>query len=78
VPTVCSFRSRSTCRLLLLGGYALLENVAMPIIGDPETVNNTYLQQIVADAKAAIDKASEMGVTDVRVLLSAGAVTELS
>ncbi len=50
--------------LLVLGGYAVLENAAMPIIGDPETVNNTYLEQIVMDAKAAIAKAAEMGVTD--------------
>ena len=27
-------------------------------------MNNTYIEQIVADAKAAIDKAVEMGVTD--------------
>jgi dipeptidyl aminopeptidase/acylaminoacyl peptidase len=47
-----------------LEGYAVLDNVAMPIIGDPETVNNTYLDQIVMDAKAAIDRAVEMGVTD--------------
>ncbi len=50
--------------LLVLGGYAVLENAAMPVIGDPETVNNTYLEQIVMDAKAAIAKASAMGVTD--------------
>ena len=36
----------------------------MPVIGDPETVNNAYLEQVVADAKAVIDKAVEMGVTD--------------
>src|SRR5271165_4995697 len=48
----------------LLDGYAVLDNAAMPVIGDPETVNNTYLDQIVMDAKAAIDKAVEMGVTD--------------
>jgi len=48
----------------LLEGYAVLDNAAMPVIGDPETVNNTYLDQIVMDAKAAIDKAVEMGVTD--------------
>ena len=48
----------------LLRGYAILDNAAMPVIGDPETVNNTYLEQIVMDAKAAIDKAVEMGVTD--------------
>jgi dipeptidyl aminopeptidase/acylaminoacyl peptidase len=50
--------------LFTLCGYAVLDNAAMPVIGDPETVNNTYVQQIVADAKAAIDKAVEMGVTD--------------
>ncbi len=50
--------------LLVLGGYAVLENAAMPVIGDPETVNNTYLEQIVMDAKAAIAKASQMGVTN--------------
>jgi len=48
----------------LLEGYAVLDNAAMPVIGDPETVNNTYLDQIVMDAKAAIDKAVDMGVTD--------------
>ena len=36
----------------------------MPVIGDPETVNNTYIEQIVSSAKAAIDKADELGVID--------------
>jgi dipeptidyl aminopeptidase/acylaminoacyl peptidase len=48
----------------VLEGYAVLDNVTMPIVGDPETMNNTYVEQIVASAKAAIDKAVEMGVTD--------------
>jgi dipeptidyl aminopeptidase/acylaminoacyl peptidase len=48
----------------LLAGYAVLDNATMPIVGDPETMNNTYVEQIVAGAKAAIDKATEMGVTD--------------
>jgi len=49
----------------VLDGYAVLDNTAMPVVGsDPDTVNNTYVEQIVADAKAAIDKATEMGVTD--------------
>jgi dipeptidyl aminopeptidase/acylaminoacyl peptidase len=48
----------------VLDGYAVLDNAAMPVVGDPETVNNTYIEQVVADAKAAIDKAAEMGVTD--------------
>ena len=48
----------------LLRGYAVLDDAAMPVVGDPETVNNTYVAQIVASAKAAIDKAAEMGVID--------------
>ena len=51
---------------LLLRGYAILNNATIPIVGDPETVNNTYIEQLVAGAKAAIDKAVEMGVTDPR------------
>ncbi len=47
-----------------LQGYAVLDNAAMPVVGDPDTVNNTYVDQIVADARAAIDKAVSMGVTD--------------
>jgi dipeptidyl aminopeptidase/acylaminoacyl peptidase len=48
----------------LLDGYVVLDNAAMPVVGDPETVNNTYIEQIASDAKAAIDKAAEMGVVD--------------
>lgn len=49
---------------LLLQGYAILNDATIPIIGNPETVNNTYVEQLVASAKAAIEKAVEMGVTD--------------
>ena len=49
---------------LLLAGYAILDDATMPVIGDPETANNSYIEQVVASAKAAIDKAAEMGVTD--------------
>ncbi len=48
----------------LLQGYAILDDATMPVIGDPETMNNTYIEQIVSSAKAAIDKAVELGVTD--------------
>ena len=48
----------------LLEGYAVLDNATMPVVGSPETVNNTYIEQIVMSAKAAIDKAVEMGVSD--------------
>ena len=36
----------------------------MPIIGPGETANDTYVEQLVASAQAAIDKVVEMGVAD--------------
>jgi dipeptidyl aminopeptidase/acylaminoacyl peptidase len=48
----------------LTQGYAVLDNASMPVVGDAETVNNTYIEQIVSSARAAIDKAVEMGITD--------------
>jgi dipeptidyl aminopeptidase/acylaminoacyl peptidase len=48
----------------LLQGYAVLDDTTMPIVGDPLTVNDTFVKQVVDSAQAAIDKAVEMGVTD--------------
>ena len=50
----------------LLQGYAILDDASLPVVGDLETFNNTYVEQIVAGAKAAIDKAVALGVTDPR------------
>jgi dipeptidyl aminopeptidase/acylaminoacyl peptidase len=51
-------------RLLLLAGYAIIDNASFPIVGDPRTAYDTYLQQLVDNAQAAVDKAVEMGVVD--------------
>lgn len=48
----------------LLQGYAILDDTTMPVVGDPLTVNDTFVKQIVDSAKAAIDKGAEMGVVD--------------
>ena len=48
----------------LLQGYAVLDDATMPVVGNPETVNDTFVKQIVDSAKAAIDKGVEMGVVD--------------
>jgi len=48
----------------LLQGYAVLDEATMPIVGDPLTVNDTFVKQVVDAAQAAVDKAVEMGVTD--------------
>ena len=47
-----------------LQGYAVLHNAAMPMVGDPETVYDTFVPQLVADAEAAVAKAVELGVAD--------------
>jgi dipeptidyl aminopeptidase/acylaminoacyl peptidase len=49
---------------LLLSGYAVLDNPTMPIVGQGETANDTYVEQLVASAQAAIDKVVDLGVAD--------------
>src|SRR5581483_9627768 len=49
---------------LLLSGYAIFDNPTMPIIGAGDTANDTYVEQLVASAQAAVDKVVEMGVAD--------------
>jgi dipeptidyl aminopeptidase/acylaminoacyl peptidase len=48
----------------LLQGYAVLDSTAMPVVGDPETAYDSFVEQLVADAEAAVAKAVELGVTD--------------
>lgn len=46
-------------------GYAVLENASIPIIGEGrEEPNDTYVQQLVASARAAIDEGVRLGVVD--------------
>ncbi len=49
---------------LALAGYAVLDNASIPIVGDSLTANDTYVEQLVAGAKAAVDTAVALGVTD--------------
>ncbi len=59
--------SPSSPILWVTQGYAILNNAAFPIIGEGDKEpNDTFIEQLVANAKAAIDKAVEMGVTDPR------------
>ena len=56
---------RGTSQLFFVTqGYAVLDNAEMPVVGDPQTVNDTFVQQIVSNAEAAISKLDEMGVGD--------------
>ncbi len=46
-------------------GYAVLENATIPIVGEGNAEpNDTYVDQLVASAKAAIDEGARLGVVD--------------
>jgi dipeptidyl aminopeptidase/acylaminoacyl peptidase len=57
---------------MALAGYAVLGNASIPIVGEPQTVNDTYVEQLVASATAAIDTAVEIGVTDANRVAAGG------
>ncbi len=67
---VLSYSSRSRTfsiqhqLFFLIQGYAVLDGAQMPIVGDPKTMNDTFVEQLVASAKAAIDKLDSMGIID--------------
>lgn len=49
----------------VLRGYAILDNVSFPIIGEnDDQPNETFTQQLIANAKAAIDCVAELGIAD--------------
>ncbi len=48
----------------LLQGYAVLNSTAFPVVGDPETAYDSFVEQLVLDAEAAVAKAVEIGVAD--------------
>ena len=50
---------------LLTQGYGVLDGPTMPIVGEGnKEPNDTYIEQLVASAKAAVDKIVELGVAD--------------
>ena len=56
---------RGTSQLFFVTqGYALLDGAQMPVIGDPKTMNDTFVEQIVSSLQAAIDKLDSMGIID--------------
>lgn len=51
--------------LWLVHGYAVLDNPTMPIVGEGEVEpNDTYVEQLVASAQAAVDEVVKRGVAD--------------
>jgi dipeptidyl aminopeptidase/acylaminoacyl peptidase len=48
----------------VLDGYAVLDDASMPIVGTPESMNDQFVEQSVASARAAIEHLAERGVCD--------------
>jgi dipeptidyl aminopeptidase/acylaminoacyl peptidase len=63
-PTRFTTISGASHLFYLTQGYGVLDNPTMPIVGPGETANDTYVEQLVASAEAAVNKVVEMGVAD--------------
>lgn len=49
----------------IVRGYAILDNTSIPIVGEGDKEpNDTYVEQLVGSAKAAIDYAASLGYVD--------------
>jgi dipeptidyl aminopeptidase/acylaminoacyl peptidase len=57
---------------LLLHGYAVLDDAAMPIVGPVRTANDTYVEQLVGNAEAAVKMLLDKGVADPKRIAVAG------
>lgn len=49
---------------LVTQGYAVMDNATMPVVGDPEKMNDTFISQVIDSAKSAIDFAVQHGFAD--------------
>ncbi len=63
-PNTFTFFRGASHLFFLTQGYAVLDGAEMPVVGDPKTMNDTFIEQIVASAKAAIDTLSALGIID--------------
>ncbi|MEE4116427.1 MAG: prolyl oligopeptidase family serine peptidase [Marinilabiliaceae bacterium] len=57
--------SPSSILVMVTQGYAIMDNAAFPIVGEGDVEpNDSFREQLIANAKAAIDKGAELGVVD--------------
>jgi dipeptidyl aminopeptidase/acylaminoacyl peptidase len=62
-PTRFTRLGGTSATMFLTQGYAVML-ASMPVVGDPETMNDTLLEQLEQAAEAAIDEAVAVGVAD--------------
>jgi dipeptidyl aminopeptidase/acylaminoacyl peptidase len=53
-------------------GYAVLMDATMPVVGPVETMNDTFVEQVVASGRAAIDYLDSLGVIDRKKVVVSG------
>ena len=64
-PQRFSFVSWGSALYWLTQGYAVMENATIPIIGEGDNEpNDSYVEQLVGSAQAAVDEAVRRGVAD--------------
>ncbi len=56
----------------VLRGYAVLLDATMPVVGDPETMNDTYIEQVTEAARAHVAALDEDGIIDPRRVIVGG------
>jgi dipeptidyl aminopeptidase/acylaminoacyl peptidase len=57
----------------VMRGYAVLDNPAMPIIGEvTQEANDTFIEQLVANATAAVQCIDSMGIADINKIAIGG------
>ena len=59
-------------QLLALDGFVVLADATMPVVGDPRSINDGFLEQISMNSRAIIDKAESLGMVDTRRLAIGG------
>ncbi len=49
---------------LCLEGYVVLDGAKIAVVGDPETVNETFIEQVTSSAEAAVSYLDSLGIID--------------
>ena len=66
-------RMRGSSHLfMLLKGYAVFDNASMPIVGPRRSANDTFVEQVRMNARAAIDALGKEGCIDTEKVAVAG------
>lgn len=65
--------SGSSVLMMLLAGYAVVDDPQIPIVGEGSTEpNDTYVAQLISGAEAAVEAVVDMGVADPERLIIGG------